>query len=288
MKRIALVTNSEFPRLTDSDSLLINPLLKFGFETYSCIWDDQKVEWANFDAVIIRSSWGYHERLPEFNVWLDKLENLKVRLFNDYPVIRWNSNKKYLLELEKEGVKIIPTKFFIKSSQVSFRNIVSAFKADEIIIKPSVGAEAYKVKKFSKSQVIEAQRFIDEILIDHDILVQPFINDIQTEGEISMIFFNKVYSHAVLKKPKKGEFRSNYAYGGKESRINPDINIIIQAQNILNKINFKLLYARVDGINIAGVFYLMELELIEPYLFFEMDKDSPVRFVNEFLSIRSI
>ena len=258
---LGLVTCRQFPRLTASDSLLIKPLTSLGFQVRIVPWDDERVKWKEFDTLILRSCWNYHLVPEKFLSWLDLIEKQGIKLWNPYPIVRWNINKKYLFDLQKRGIDIVPTKLISKNSEINLKKYFEEFNCSELIFKPVIGASAYGVKRISKNTKFT--------LPAGDYLVQPFLKEIY-DGEYSLIFFNKKFSHAVIKIPNAKDFRTQPELGGTEKLIQPDKKIIKQAQNILKQVDSPLLYSRVDGLIINGKFTLMELELIEPHLFLDL------------------
>lgn len=279
MRKVALVTYSKHPELFDGDNLLVEPFKKRGFTPISIPWDKMGVEWDSFDLVIIRSVWDYHTRIREFSDWINTLEISKVNIWNPAKIIRWNMDKKYLLELKSKGIPIVPTLIINKANVQNIGNLLKDRLWEEVIIKPTIGASSYKIIRVKSRELSLHSSEIEDILRESEMIIQPYIREINLEGECSFLFFNKVYSHAVLKKPKADEYRTQPEFGGSEVGVKPDPNVIKQASNILNKIDSSLLYARVDGLIVNGQFMLMELELIEPYLFFEFEKASAERFV---------
>ena len=111
MRRIALATCSKLPHLTDDDQLLFDPLGHAGVSAAPVVWDDRDVNWQEFSCVVIRSCWDYHKRVDEFLDWVDLLEKQDIHLLNPPEIIRWNCNKRYLIDLEAKGVSIVPTIF---------------------------------------------------------------------------------------------------------------------------------------------------------------------------------
>lgn len=284
MRKVALVTYGKQPKLFDGDNLLVDPFKKYGFKPLSIPWDKKRVAWEDFDLVILRSTWDYHLRVKEFLNWLEYLEDRKVKLWNPPNIIRWNINKKYLLDLEKEEYPIIPTVLIKKESIKDTRKIAADNKWEEIIIKPTIGNSAYNTYRLRLKDIDSALPQLAKKLQNNDLIIQPYIKEINQEGEYSFIFFNKKYSHTVLKVPKKNEFRSQREFGGKELKIEPNQKVISQAERVLDKISSPILYARIDGLVIEGQLKLMELELIEPYLFFEKEKNSAEKFVKAAIS----
>jgi glutathione synthase/RimK-type ligase-like ATP-grasp enzyme len=276
--KIALLTCSKFPKLTRDDSLLVKPLQNAGFEPVAAAWDDKKVDWSRFEIVIMRSGWNYHLKYPQFLEWLDLLEKLKIEVWNPIETLRWNSNKKYLRDLADKRVTIIPSVWIEKGEIVDLENISREKGWSEFIIKPTVGASAYEIFRADKNNFSKVQPQIDKMLSKSDVMIQPVMREVLEEGEYSIVAIGGKYSHTVLKRPKKGDFRSNWDFGATQEKVAPDQILIDQALNILKKVDSPTLYARIDGINQNGKFILMELELIEPELFFGYEPESAEAF----------
>lgn len=274
MKRIAFVTYKKQPKLNESDALVVPYLAKQGVSVEAVPWDDRGIDWTIYDAVILRSTWDYHLRYKEFTFWLSRLKSENINIWNNVDTLIWNIDKSYLLELVEKGVDIIPTMIIDVLNDMIISQIQ---KWDQIVIKPVHGGSAYNVKKFAASQKFLWISYINKLLCDGKVIIQEFQNEI-FQGEYSLIFFNKKYSHAVIKIPKMNEFRSQIDYGGVETSIKVSPVIISQAEQVLQSLKEPFLYARVDGLIINDVFMLMELELAEPYLFLETDTDAPKKF----------
>jgi hypothetical protein len=244
MKLAGLVTDRENKNLSVSDRLLIEPLAQTGFIAEPAVWDDQKTDWTKYDVLIFRSCWNYYHKYQEWLKWLDGLAALGVKAYNPIEVLRWNSHKSYLLDLEKQAVKIVPTSL-VKAGEI--------VQGTNLIVKPAVGANSYQVRKVNKFKASE------------DFLVQPYLDEVKL-GELQLIFINKQYSHGVIKFPKRIEL------------IDIPETIVNQARKILNYISSPLLYARVDGLIQGDQFLLMELELIEPHLFLDLYPPAAEKF----------
>lgn len=280
MKKIALVTCKSLPNLWKGDKLLISPLIENGFDIHILPWDDRHTDWKKFDIVVLRSTWDYHFRIREFLSWIESLKRKRVNLWNKPETVLWNINKKYLLDLEKKGVFIIPTKLIpINSSYKRLADSILNAGWEKMVIKPSYGASAYKIIVLNMSELGKYENILERNLQQSDLLVQPYIDEIQKKGEYSFLFYGGKFSHAVLKKPAKNDFRTQREFGGKENEIIPQNEILQQAANILSVLKWDTLYARVDGIVLNRNFYLMELELVEPELFFEKSKEAVNNFI---------
>jgi glutathione synthase/RimK-type ligase-like ATP-grasp enzyme len=279
MKKIALVTHKEEPKLEDGERCLFAELIRRGYKPHETPWDEESVDWKKFDTVVLRASWNYHEKVGEFRDWLRRLKSRGINFWNPVEVVSWNIDKHYLRSFERKGITIIPTAFINQGQEYDLRQVIEKLRCDDVIIKPTIGASAWNVGKFSKNDLSSAQQFAGQILSFGDVMVQKFMPQITDEGEYSFMFFDKRFSHAALKKPAGGDFRTQPHFGGSEGVAFPDKNLIEQAQRVVDVVGSPLLYARVDGINDGGILRLMELELAEPYLFFELDKDASERFI---------
>lgn len=269
MKRIALVTCSEFLELSASDQLLMGPLTREGFAPVATAWDDPSVAWNEFSAIILRSTWNYHYMYEPFISWLTRMELLRIPLWNPPSVVRWNSQKTYLRDLSAKGIRTIPTQYIPRNCAFDLSLYMNSLPFNEAVIKPTIGASAYGVISVSKGNEKFGQRNLNALLEKTDCMIQPLINSVRTQGEYSSVFIGGTYSHTVLKTPPKGEFRSNFQFGSKEVLMRPDAQLIRDAATVLSAVEDKTLYARVDSIRDAEGFMLMELELIEPHLFFD-------------------
>jgi glutathione synthase/RimK-type ligase-like ATP-grasp enzyme len=283
MLKIAFATyDNNF--LSKSDTLLIEPLFKLGIKVQLITWDNLNINWKHYDAIIIRSIWDYHLKYQKFLIWLETIKKLYIHVANPVNILKWNTNKNYLLDLANQGVKCIPTLFIDKNNLNKLNNYLLKNNWKEIMIKPNIGASAYKIKKFSLSQSTTIFKYVENIIENGIALIQPVIPQLQVNGEYSFIFINKQFSHAVLKKPKSGEFRSNYHFGSQNSLIEANQNLISQAEKIINIIPKPLLYARVDAANIDGSLMLVELELTEPHLFLDLYPPSAQKFSSQISS----
>ncbi len=260
------------------DELTIEPLNKLGWEVETISWRVENVDWSKFEAVIIRTTWDYQNSPKEFLDTLQKIENA-TRLENPLEIVKWNLSKTYLQDLQEKGVKTVPTIFSDDLiNENLFLSWLEEFDTNEIIIKPIVSATAqdtFRVKKFLPE--------ITDVFRNRKYMVQPFMRNIVEEGEYSLFYFGGNFSHVMLKTPKQNDFRVQEDFGGINKLIDPSQKMLKTAKFVLEKIGQKLLYARVDLVrDEQDDFALMELELIEPALYFRMDADSPKRFARVF------
>lgn len=278
--KLALATCSKQPNLHESDIPLIALFKQDDIEAVPAIWNDPDVDWRNYDAVIIRSVWDYHLHETEFTRWLEKLVEKGTYVLNPVSTILSNRHKFYLQQLEQDGINIIPTVFVPSTESFSIPTIV-ANQWNKAVIKPAVSAGSYLTKVFTADEADTIEKEYSTIARERDLLIQPFLPEVISNGEISLLYFNRQFSHAVLKTPKQGDFRVQQEFGGHTVAYTPTAETLQAADNILQKTEGELLYARVDGVILNGRFALMELELIEPYLFFGYKQGAIELFVKE-------
>lgn len=230
-----------------------------GMELEEVCWDDEAANWSQFDAAIIGTTWDYWDRNDQFLSTLAEIES-HTRLFNSSALVRWNSNKQYLKELATKGARLIPTEWIEDPNETSIRNAFDSLDCDDMVVKRQVGAGAdgqYRLKRGDKIPDMQ-----------HPMMAQPFLRAIQTEGEMSLIFIDGEFSHALIKRAHGDDYRIQSSYGGTEHAITADDGDHQAAGKILESLNETPLYARVDMIRgDSGDLFLMELELIEPYLY---------------------
>lgn len=282
--KIGLLTCEKLPNLTPEDQLLIPELAKHSIVATAVIWDDVTIQWNEFDYLIFRNTWDYFEKETEFNNWLDQIENLGIKTLNSIDIIKNNKHKFYLRELEKQGIKILPTVFLEKTNHLDLAVIIPTHW-QKMVLKPAFSAGSYLTAVFDRKDTEKINTDYQAIASEKELLLQEFMPEIQTEGETSFIFFNKKFSHAVNKKPVAGDFRIQSQFGGKYKLVEPNQELIEKAQNIVNTFPDNLLYARVDGIIIENELHLMEVECIEPDLYFNLSQGSLTRYVDAVLEL---
>ncbi|OAB28928.1 hypothetical protein SAMN05444395_102338 [Flavobacterium fryxellicola] len=276
--KIALLTCEKLPDLNPEDQKIIPALAQHNIESSAVIWSDKNVIWTDFDYLIFRNTWDYFEKEAEFKLWLDHIEKLGIKTLNPIKVIKQNIHKFYLREMQQQGIAILPTLFIDKTDHLDLaKRIPSHWK--KAVIKPAFSAGSYLTEVFEVANSPEIDKQYAPIALEKELLVQEFMPQIQTLGETSFIFFNKKFSHAVNKKPVDGDFRVQSLFGGIYTLVHPSQDLILKAQKVVDTFKEDLLYARVDGILIDQELYLMEVECIEPDLYFNLSENSLNRFI---------
>lgn len=312
-KLIAFVTCSSLPTLSGDDTHLARALSAAGYTVEATPWDDEDMDWERYRAVIIRSTWNYHLHPAAFRAWLHRLKKLRLSVFNPIDILEWNMDKGYLEQLQQQHVPLPATQFLNKDTQPDLDSIFRMTGWRRAVIKPCISATAYNTWVTGPDTAIADNPRLHELLRTDRYMIQEFMEEVESDGEYSLLFFGQQYSHAVKKTARAGDFRVQEKYGGTSLPTRPGSGIIRQATAILDKAvslfnesagvdgpaigdrswttGHSLLYARVDGVIRNGIFTLMELELVEPTLFFDQHPlavEQFVYFFNNSLTAASI
>lgn len=259
-------------------------------------WQDEYTQNALFKnlketsfVVIIRSPWDYFLHSNRFLTWLRKLQDQKIIIYNSRQIIEWNMHKHYLFELKEWGLPIVPTlKLSVDANLLKY---FDEFNCDEIVVKPSISAGSHRTKRIKKSDYQNQETcksITDELKTwihqctnpETGYIVQPFIKDVATLGEVSLLFIEHEFSHACIKKPQQGNWLVQNIFGGTSEPYECSETVLELGQKAIEHIRYnindgqKLLYARVDMILANGEgtepkYLLSEIELIEPYFYFD-------------------
>jgi len=228
---------------------------------------------AGFDLVLPLLAWGYPDASARWLAAIDAWEAAGVPLANPATVLRWNSDKTYLLDFAARGAPVVPSVFAAAAGPDALAEARSRFGAGPLVAKPSISAGARGVVVIAPGDPLPVAA------LGKPLLLQPMLPAIASEGEYSLIWFGGIFSHAILKIPRAGDFRVQLQHGGREIPIVPPPAAMAAAQAVLARIEAPLLYARVDLVaDGAGGYWLMELELIEPQLFLEHSPDAGRNF----------
>lgn len=273
--RLAIATSVAEPEIHPDDKYLAASLKGLGVETIACIWNDPAVDWTKFDAVLIRSIWDYFKHYASFKQWLSQLP---VPTINNKELLLWNSDKRYLIELANYGVPIIPTQVV---SAWQLQGALAAMPSREVVIKPTISGTAWHTVRGVAGETEFAQS-VAQLPSELDYLVQPYLPEVASDGEWSLLFFDGEYSHAVIKRPKAGDYRVQSDYGGVALPAEPNADLVASAARVLEAAaaigHTDAAYARIDGVISQGRFLLMELEMIEPFLHLGNRADASERF----------
>lgn len=290
---IAAATHRHGPAATPDDELALSRLAaRWPVRAEAVPWD-APAQWERYAAVLIRSTWDYHLRPAAFLEWAGRVQRSGTALWNPAEVVRWNADKRYLGELARAGVPVVPTERIAHGTDGDLAWRLRRLGWTQAIVKPAVAASSYRAGRVDADDPAAGAAQLAAILEESDALVQPFLPEVCRDGEWSFVYFDDgrgalAFSHAVLKRPGPGDFRVQPEYGGAVDAAVPPPSLRRQADaaaaTIARLAPGPLLYARIDGVVSAGVhapegtFLLMEAELIEPALFFAFDDAAADRF----------
>jgi glutathione synthase/RimK-type ligase-like ATP-grasp enzyme len=271
----------------NEDGLVIKGLEKLNLRTIKKDWNDSNFNWSSTQSAIFRSTWDYFDQFSNFRNWLDLVKD-QCYLINPYGQINWNLDKHYLLDLQKQDLPIVESIFVSKKTKLNLETISKNKNWKEIVIKPTISGAARHTYLLKKDEIKNFQDKWLSLTNDEDFMVQEFQKNILNSGEIAVVLFGGEYSHSVLKKAKKGDFRVQDDFGGSVERINPSLEIIELAEKTVKSLKTTPLYARVDIIfDNDNNPVISELELIEPELWFRFKKESAYKLaalVKDFLN----
>lgn len=278
MIRIALATALAALDLDDDLPPLREALDRAGIAHEILAWDDVTVSWGRFDAVLLRSTWDYTQRHAAFLDWCGKVGRVS-RLFNPIEVVRWNTDKRYLLELAGHGIPIVPTAVLQPGDDLARAGWPDA----EFVVKPCIGAGARDAARFAAdahdAAAVHARRMLDR---GESVLVQPYLDGVDGYGETALIHIAGKYTHAIRKGallPARADAsQALFAEESIQPRIATDAEHAV-AEQVLAALPDVPLYARVDLLPSATGPKLLELELVEPSLFFAASEDAADRLV---------
>jgi glutathione synthase/RimK-type ligase-like ATP-grasp enzyme len=283
--RIGLVTARAARGLDEDEPPLHMALQAAGCSVQSVEWDDERVDWRSFDLALLRSAWDYAERISEFLGWTQRVSTL-TRVLNPPSVVRWNTDKHYLAELGRGGVATVPSTFVEPGDDAAqvVRRALEMYPNPELVVKPAIGAGSRDTQRHQRSQVAatvaHAQRLLDG---GRSVLLQPYLDRVDKDGETALMFFEGQFSHAIRKGPllPPGGAATTGLFAAEtiEPRI-PGADEMRLAHRVIAAIPLGVpLYARVDLIrDDVGAPRLLELELTEPSLFFAHAAGSAERF----------
>jgi glutathione synthase/RimK-type ligase-like ATP-grasp enzyme len=265
---VALATGQVLPDLAAAaDAPLVAAL-----ETRRCRvsrprWDDAAVDWAAADVVVVRTTWDYARQRDRFLAWAGRTAAV-TRLWNPVEVLRWNTHKSYLLELEERGAPVVPTAWLGRGDRIDLGALLSSRGWSQAVVKPAVGASSEGLFLVDAERPHTGQRHLDALLGRGDVMIQPYLDTIERRGELSIVVIDGEVSHAIRKIPRPGEYRIQEEFGGARERVVVDREAATLARWVVEATGTELLFARIDLVEDAtGTLQLAELEATEPDLY---------------------
>lgn len=250
------------------DNLVKIALEELGYNVEIINWDNSDFDWSIPKLCVFRTIWDYFHRFGEFSNWMN--ETSKVTHFlNPVETINWNIDKHYLKELQEKDIPVVPSYFVEKGDQRSLTEIINHLGWQEFILKPCVSGAARHTYAINQGQVGTYDKIFSELIATESMMLQPFMHQIKTKGEVSHIVFGGKYSHSVLKIAKDGDFRVQDDFGGSVHDYVADQKEIDFAEKAVRACHPLPAYARVDVVwDNDDQLAIGELELIEPELWF--------------------
>jgi glutathione synthase/RimK-type ligase-like ATP-grasp enzyme len=270
VRRIAIAT-ADFDDVNfDPDGqILIDALAEVDLEGSMCVWDDESVEWLDFDLTVIRSTWDYTDDLPGFLAWARAIP----RLLNPLPIIMYSTDKHYLGDLARRSHRIVPTTFCDVGTEPDFPD-------GPFVVKPTVGRGAIDAEKYHDGERERALAHVRELHAGgRDAMIQPYISSIDHDGERALVFIDGRFSHAMTKAAMlntPAEVRDAQFRRRQMSLANGEPDAVAFAETVMNEETFRgILYGSVDLVQMPEGWAIMELELVEPSLFLAYDDRAP-------------
>ncbi len=279
MSRVALATSlfalpgagpSVTSHLDEDMPVLVAELARLGVEARAEVWDDERVDWESYDLVVIRSTWGYADKYPEFLAWA----HARAHLVNPYAVVEYSSDKHYLGDLAAQGHPVIETGFCEVGEE-------PAWPDGEFVVKPAIGAGSVDAERFTTDQHETARAHVGRLHAKgRAAVIQPYVAAIDEEGERGLVFLDGEFSHALAKRAhlkvaaheRDGAFRNRQTYA-----VTAEDGALDVARGLLSGGFADLTYGRVDLVKTPAGWQLMELELVEPALYLSFDEGAAAR-----------
>jgi O-ureido-D-serine cyclo-ligase len=278
--RVALATCLEMPRPDADLPILVAAFDRRGVRAEVVAWEDERVAWSAFDAVLVRSTWNYVGRYRAFHAWIDRVA-AATRLLNPRAALLWNLHKRYLAELAADGIAVVPTEVVLHGVEPDWEALFARF--GDLVVKPAVSAGSFATIRVRRGDVAMA-RAHRAAHLERDLLVQPLLASVLAGGETNLVHFGGRLSHAIHK-------GARWDGDAEQSRglVEPAADERALAQRVLAHVDAlgfgALAYARVDvaRCDASGGPLLMELEIVEPSLFLDRAPDRAAMLVDAVL-----
>ena len=281
-KRVAYLTMADMGDFVTDFHLSFEPMQSLGWDVVTVDWRSQP-DWNAFDAVYLCTPWDYPEFVGEFEAVLQDIESSDAWLCNDLATVRWNLEKSYMRDVAARGDDIVPSLWFEQFDAVDVPGFFARHGVGRVVIKPTIGANAKDTYVLDDPVEERLLQELETIFSGRPFFVQPFIENIRSEGEFSLFFFDGNYSHAIQKTPKPGDFRVQEEHGADIVPVSPPDDLLSTATTVFSHLEPMPVYGRGDWVRGPdGRFLLMELELIEPSLYLRTDRGAASRFARAF------
>ncbi len=275
---VALATHAGLPDLDPDDLELVAALRARGVQARPRVWSRDR-DWADFDAVVLRSCWDY-DRSPEaFRGWLDRLHRSGVTVWNEPGLVARYLDKRYLLDLPSKGISIPTTALLERGGRFDLGGWMDSVGCGSAVVKPTVSMLSRSTHLVSRENVTELLPLLHALQGQSELLAQAFHVPLLTYGETSFVFFDGRFSHAVRKQPARGDFRVQAEFGGSRAPVQPSDDDLAWARRVIGAGELDTtLYARVDAVLSPTGRTVMEIEAVDPSCYLIEGGDAPQRF----------
>lgn len=280
---LGIVTDGARRDFVADDRLFVNALERHGVSVTPVVWGELPVGFLP-ERLLLRTPWDYVERLDDFLRWTEDVESSGRSLWNPSDTVRWNYDKRYLVELGSRNVPVIPTVAPVFGDvKAAVEQALATFSSEKVVVKPAVSSSATGVYVVARERnaLLEASK---ATATRGGPVFQPFLEAVAEQGELSMIFtnFDEVeFSHAVQKVPKSGDFRVQREHGGEYRRETPSDALYALSREVLEALPVRWLYARVDWLEWQTAPKLGEVEVIEPHLYWDFAPECAEAFAEK-------
>ena len=284
LRRVALVTAREALDLDPDMPLMTSALRAVGAAVETPCWDDPGVDWSRYGMALLRSTWDYVDRIDEFLAWCDHCAS-RTRLLNRPDVVRWNTDKHYLLDLAREGVPVVPTRFVetgddasaaldaFLAGGASFLTAGESCEFAEFVVKPAIGAGSRDAARYRRDEAGQARAHLERLLAaGRSTMLQPYLERVDQHGETAVLYLGGRFSHAARKgpllRPGAALVEGLFAPEDIRARAADPAELEVAAAAYAAVPFDPPIYARIDLLRDArGAPAVLELELTEPSLF---------------------
>jgi glutathione synthase/RimK-type ligase-like ATP-grasp enzyme len=267
----------------EKESIFLKEALgKRGIDANIVRWEDPDIDWSDADLVISRTTSSYLFDLENFFRWTEKVEETTT-LWNSSRVMKWNHHKRYIMELQEKGIPVPETILIHQNTGKPFKKILDEIPWADFVLKPCIGAGSCGLKRFQKdshdleTHYLNLNRYGFQIeypglgsldFTPCDTLVQPYLPEVIDNGEASLIYYGGKFSHSVIKKVKQGDYRAHPDWGAEVLLYDPTVEEIEVGHRVLDAVGHPVHFARLDMIPSDNGPYVIEIELIDPMMFF--------------------
>jgi hypothetical protein len=271
---VALVRCVELPEPDPDEAPLLAALRRAGLSAGALSWDDPAVDWSRARLTVLRSAWNYPRYAEAFLAWAERAAAVSA-LWNPLPVVRWNTHKRYLLDLEREGIPIAPTALVPRGASTTLARILDERGWRDAVVKPAVSAASYRTLRVDAARIEAGERHLRALAAGGDALVQGYLPSVEDHGERALVWIDGELTHSVRKSPRWAGESESISAAQEISSAEAEL-----ARRAIGAVRGPLLYGRVDAApGPDGDPVVMELELVEPSLFFPQCPAALDRFV---------